>query len=78
MIDELDVHLHPKWQRLVVENLRTVFPRLQFIGATHSPFIVQSLRAEELINLQGQSVPEAGNLSVDEIAKGLMGVERRK
>lgn len=76
LIDELDVHLHPTWQRLVVENLRKVFPRLQFIGTTHSPFIVQSLRAEELINLQGQVVPEVGKLDVAQIAKGLMGVER--
>ncbi len=76
LIDELDVHLHPTWQRHVVENLRTVFPRLQFIATTHSPFIIQSLRTEELINLEGQTVPETGNLSVEEIAKGLMGVER--
>jgi predicted ATP-binding protein involved in virulence len=76
LIDELDVHLHPKWQREVVESLRRVFPRLQFISTTHSPFIVQSLREDELINLQGQSVPQLGNLSVQQIAGGLMGVER--
>jgi len=76
LIDELDVHLHPKWQRGVVDNLRSLFPRIQFIGSTHSPFIVQSLREEELINLQGQSVPELGNLSVEAIAQGLMGVDR--
>jgi predicted ATP-binding protein involved in virulence len=76
LIDELDVHLHPKWQRGVVESLRRVFPRLQFIGTTHSPFIVQSLREDELINLQGQSVPQLGNLSVERIASDLMGVER--
>jgi predicted ATP-binding protein involved in virulence len=76
LIDELDVHLHPKWQRGVVECLRRVFPRVQFIATTHSPFIVQSLREDELINLQGQSVPQLGNLSVGQIAAGLMGVER--
>jgi len=76
LIDELDVHLHPKWQRGVVENLRGMFPRIQFIATTHSPFIIQSLHADELINLQGQSVPELGNLSVETIAQGLMGVDR--
>lgn len=76
LVDELDVHLHPKWQRGVVECLRRVFPRVQFIATTHSPFIVQSLREDELINLQGQSVPQLGNLSVNQIAAGLMGVER--
>jgi len=76
LIDELDVHLHPKWQRGIVESLRTVFPSIQFICTTHSPFIVQSLRTEELTNLQGQTIPVMGNQSVDDIAKGLMGVER--
>lgn len=76
LIDELDVHLHPKWQRLVVESLRTTFPRMQFIVTTHSPFIVQSLRGDELLLLDGQSIPELGNRGIDEIAKGLMGVER--
>lgn len=76
LIDELDVHLHPKWQRGVVESLRRIFPRIQFITTTHSPFIVQSLREDELINLQGQTVPQLGNLSVDQIANGLMGVDR--
>jgi len=76
LIDELDVHLHPKWQRGVVESLRKVFPKIQFIATTHSPFIVQSLRPDELINLEGQTVPETGNLGVQSIAHGLMGVER--
>ncbi len=76
LIDELDVHLHPKWQRGVVETLRKIFPRIQFITTTHSPFIVQSLREDELINLQGQTVPQLGNLSVEQIANGLMGVDR--
>jgi len=68
LIDELDVHLHPKWQRGVVETLRTVFPCLQFITTTHSPFIVQSLREDELINLQGQSIPQLSNLLNDSIS----------
>jgi energy-coupling factor transporter ATP-binding protein EcfA2 len=39
LIDELDIHLHPVWQRYIAQWLRTVFPNLQFIVATHSPFI---------------------------------------
>ena len=76
LIDELDVHLHPKWQRGVVEDLRQAFPSIQFIATTHSPFIVQSLRTEELINLEGPTIPHLGNQSVETIARGLMGVER--
>lgn len=51
MIDELDLHLHPNWQRHVVADLKRAFPRIQFVATTHSPFIIQSLRAEELISL---------------------------
>ena len=76
LIDELDVHLHPKWQRGAVDSLRKVFPRIQFITTTHSPFIVQSLREDELINLQGQTIPQLGNLSVEHIANGLRTSDR--
>lgn len=51
LIDEIDIHLHPSWQRHVVHDLKTAFPNLQFIVTTHSPFIVQSLMNTELLNL---------------------------
>lgn len=39
LIDELDIHLHPKWQREISGKLRAMFPELQFFVATHSPFV---------------------------------------
>jgi predicted ATP-binding protein involved in virulence len=76
MIDELDLHLHPKWQRRIVDDLRRTFPKVQFICTTHSPFIVQSLRSgEELIVLDGQAIPDVANLSIQEVAEGLMGID---
>ncbi len=42
LVDELDLHLHPTWQREIVPNLRSLFPNLTFIVTTHSPLIVQS------------------------------------
>lgn len=39
LIDELDIHLHPTWQRIIAARLRELFPRIQFVVATHSPFI---------------------------------------
>jgi predicted ATP-binding protein involved in virulence len=76
LIDELDLHLHPTWQRRVVEDLRSAFPNMQFICTTHSPFVVQTLRPGELISLDTQPVQEVANLSIDQIARGLMGVKR--
>jgi len=42
LVDELDLHLHPTWQREIVPTLRRLFPNLTFIVTTHSPLIVQS------------------------------------
>jgi predicted ATPase len=39
LIDELDIHLHPAWQRSIASKLRELFPKMQFIVATHSPLI---------------------------------------
>lgn len=75
LIDELDLHLHPKWQRRIVGDLRRTFPMLQFICTTHSPFLIQSLRSgEELIVLDGEPTAGLGHMSVQEIARGIMGV----
>ncbi|MCP5275394.1 MAG: AAA family ATPase [Burkholderiales bacterium] len=42
LIDEIDLHLHPKWQRKIIQNLSTHFPNTQFIATAHSPLMVQS------------------------------------
>ena len=39
LIDEVDLHLHPKWQRRIVSDLRNTFPNVQFIITTHSPVV---------------------------------------
>ncbi len=40
LIDEIDLHLHPKWQREIVRKLTETFPRCQFIATTHSPQVI--------------------------------------
>jgi predicted ATP-binding protein involved in virulence len=65
LIDELELHLHPTWQREIIEKFRRTFPRIQFITTTHSPFVIQSLRPGELVNLEpGEfELPQAVPLS---------------
>lgn len=77
LIDELELHLHPTWQREVVDKLRTTFPNIQFIATTHSPFIIQSLRQGELINLDPDEFKqrEYADKSIEDIAENVMGVE---
>ena len=51
LIDEVDLSLHTTWQKRIMGILKEQFPRIQFICATHSPFIIQSLEEGELITL---------------------------
>jgi predicted ATP-binding protein involved in virulence len=48
LIDELDVHLHPKWQRRVATDLKRTFPLIQFICTSHSPQVIGEVMPEEL------------------------------
>lgn len=48
MVDEIDLHLHPEWQRTVVPTLASALPGIQFIFTTHSPLVVGSLASENL------------------------------
>lgn len=75
LIDEIDLHLHPRWQRRVLADLRRAFPRLQIITTTHSPFIIQSLEPGQLVNLDptAEDAPYA-NESPEDIAERIMGV----
>lgn len=50
LLDEIDLHLHPVWQRRILPSLEETFPNIQFIATTHSPFVAQS--AENLIELE--------------------------
>jgi len=52
LIDEIDLHLHPSWQRVVAPTFARVFPRLQFVMTTHSPIVTGTLRAQNIIVLE--------------------------
>lgn len=49
LIDEIDMHLHPKWQWKIVDALTKTFPEVQFIAATHSPSIISSCKEGNII-----------------------------
>lgn len=51
LIDEIDLHLHPRWQRVIVPKLREHFPRVQFVVTTHSPFVLQSVSPAQRIRI---------------------------
>jgi energy-coupling factor transporter ATP-binding protein EcfA2 len=61
LIDELDLHLHPRWQRKLRESISAAFPQVQFIATAHSPLLAQSYLGMNLAVVReenGQAVIE--------------------
>lgn len=59
LIDELDLHLHPRWQVDLIPTLKRIFPKLQFIVTTHSPMVLPGLEQDEIVLLERD---ERGNV----------------
>jgi AAA domain, putative AbiEii toxin, Type IV TA system len=52
LIDELDLHLHPRWQMKLVPALKRIFPHIQFVATTHSPMILAGAQRDEIVILR--------------------------
>lgn len=52
LVDEIDAHLHPRWQQNVMPGLRALFPNVQFIVTTHSPFVIGSVGPHQVFQLE--------------------------
>ncbi|WML89255.1 AAA family ATPase [Thiothrix lacustris] len=70
LIDEVDLHLHPGWQRMVLPKLITTFPNCQFIVSTHSPQILGEVEASQ-IRILTQDENNDIHYSIPQQAKGL-------
>jgi len=84
LIDELDLHLHPSWQRLVIPKLLDTFPHCQFFISTHSPQIISHVKPESVFllkqtmeGLSYKKVNETYGMSLDRVVKLLMDDESR-
>ena len=84
LIDEIENHLHPTWQRRMIPALREYFPNVQIIATTHSPFVIAGLKAGQvhLLNRDANGVITASTntedvigWTADEILRTLMGVD---
>jgi len=83
LIDEVDMHLHPRWQQAVVELLRKAFPSLQMIVSTHSPHVLstvdkESIRVIQILDgestIKTPSLQTRGVMSAD-VLSSIMGVD---
>lgn len=84
LIDEVELHLHPKWQRQVVRRLRDTFRACQFVLTTHSPQVIGQVKAEKLrlltcVDGKVSLVPVTQSFGMDSswVLQNIMGVPAR-
>ena len=85
LVDEIENHLHPTWQRRVIPALKHHFPGLQIFATTHSPFVVAGLKAgqvhrlyrdeKEIVRAEPPNDVDIMGWTMDEILRGFMGVQ---
>lgn len=80
LIDEIDLHLHPRWQSEIAERLTRTFPNIQFIVTTHSPHVINSVPTSSLRILSGDGHVQKSSygfgLPTEIIFKDIMGMTR--
>ena len=73
LIDEIDLHLHPKWQWNVIEALRKTFENVQFIIATHSPIVISASKEANLVLLDNEQevnyLPDCYGYEVEDVLR---------
>lgn len=69
LIDEVDAHMHPEWQRMFVALMEQHFPRLQVIATTHSPLVVGNLEAGHVVAMRRSQ----GNVLAEVVPVGMRG-----
>ncbi|MFM5670402.1 retron Ec78 anti-phage system effector ATPase PtuA [Aeromonas hydrophila] len=81
LIDEIDLHLHPKWQQAVISNLQKTFKNIQFIITTHSPIVVSTVHHNDLFILDDGEIiaPPVGSKGAESsrVLKRIFQVDNR-
>jgi len=79
LIDEVDLHLHPAWQRLIIPKLTELFPNCQFFITTHSPQVLSHVKPENIFLLKNEnnelcySKPEESyGMTIDRVVELIM------
>ncbi len=72
LIDEVDMHLHPKWQQTVLTDMTKAFPKMQFIVTTHSPQVLSTVKREQIRILEDNKVITPSSHSLGEESSVLL------
>ena len=85
LVDEIDLHLHPQWQRNVIPYLSRTFPNTQFFVTTHSPMVLQSAKdinlfvlkhnEEGMVSVERNDIHDFRGWTVEEILRETMGLQ---
>lgn len=72
LIDEVDLHLHPAWQQGILDDLTSIFPKVQFIVSTHAPEVINSISKESVIVIENNQVFSAPTETYGRDANGIL------
>lgn len=76
LIDEIDLHQHPEWQKSILDLLSTLFPKIQFIVSTHAPSVINTVKSENLMILENDTarlpIGETYGKDTNTIVSGIM------
>jgi ABC-type multidrug transport system ATPase subunit len=80
-LDEIDIHLHPKWQRKVLPVVQKLFPNAQIFVSTHSPFVVGSVQDAWVYKLDDaktnkriEAIPSGAGTSYEVLLEDVFGI----
>ncbi len=78
MIDEIEQHLHPRWQQRILLALREIFPKIQFIATTHSPLVVSGSKNTRVhsIGPHGHEVMDPFGWLAEDVYREVMGIDQ--
>ena len=81
LIDEVDLHLHPAWQKQLLHDLTEIFPNVQFVVSTNAPEVINSVAREQVVVLENyQALPapaETYGKDANSILRAIMRVKER-
>lgn len=72
LVDEVDAHMHPEWQKAMIPVLKRRLPGLQLIATTHSPLVAGSMESSEVTRIRRD--PDSGDIVVEPIVEALKGM----
>jgi hypothetical protein len=70
LVDEIDLHLHPAWQRTIVPTVAGAFPKLQFVFTSHSPLVANTVKRE---NVFVTDTAEDGTATIKQLGERVYG-----